>query len=221
MIFSVLALLTLAGVAGLALFPDGNALVGAQMAPDRATLWFLLACAAVAQIPALWVRLRASRDGTTWFLICSAFVLMHLADRAGPRDGWALTFPFAPDDPTPVSYAARLAVMGALASLPYWTRRGGPEKAMLAALAVVLAFGLGTLWYLGHFFPVGAEQELVPRPLATLLVQGVSYGALALCCRAATEDERVRGWALRVLPLLLLAVVLRHQLAPIPAPKDE
>ena len=221
MIFSVPALLALAGVAMLALFPQGSALAGPQMGPDRATLWFLLLCSLVALVPPLFARLKASRDASTWALLCAFFVLFHLADRAGPGEGWALTFPFAPEDPVSVSYAARVVVVGALCCCPLWLRRGGPEKSILAALALIGAFGAGTLWLLGHFYPIGAETALVPRPLATLLVQIASYGALALCCRAAMEEERVRGWVLRALPLVLLLVVMRHQLSPIPAPKDD
>ena len=221
--FSVPALLALAGVAVLALFPDGSALAGPQMAPDRATLLFLFACAVAAQMPALFRRLTASRDASTWALISVFFVLFHLADRAGPGDGWRITFPFAPDDPAPISYAARIVVVGALLCLPLWLGRGGPEKSVIVALSIVGAFGLGTLWFLGQFFPVGVGENdiLAPRPTTTLLVQIVSYGALALCCRAATEHERVRVWVLRALPLFLLGVLLRHQLSPIPAPKDD
>ncbi len=221
MIFSVPALLALAGVAVLALFPQSSALAGPQMGPDRATLWFLLVCSLIAWVPPLFARLKASRDASTWALLCAFFVLFHIADRAGPGDGWALTFPFAPEDPVPISYATRAVVVGALCCCPLWLRRGGSEKAIVVALALVGAFGFGTLWFLGRFYPIGADKDLVPRPVATLLVQIVSYGALALCCRAVAEHERLRAFALRALPLILLGVVLRHQLAPIAAPKDD
>lgn len=222
MIFSVPALLALAGVAVLALFPDGHSLSGAQMGPDRVTLWFLLVCAVVARlVPTLYGRLRASRDASTWALICAFFLLFHLADRAGPSEGWSLKFPFDRNDPVAISYAARIVVVGALVSIPLWIRRGGPEKAVLVALAIVGAIGLGSLWFLGQYFTVGTDGIIDPRNIPTLLEQVVTYGALALCCRAATEDERVRGWVLSALPVALLVVALRHQVAPIPAPKED
>ncbi len=218
MIFSVPALLALAGVAVLALFPDGHALTSAQMGPDRATLWFLLLCALVAQVPALFARLRASRDASTWALLCAFFILFHLADRAGPGVGWKITFPFAPDDSVVISYAMRIVMVGALLSLPSWFRRGGPEKAIVVALGLVGVLGLGAFWFLGNYFPIGATEIINPQPMATLVVQIVAYGALALCCRAATENERVREITLRALPVALLIVAARHQFSPIPAP---
>ncbi|BCM92294.1 hypothetical protein IAD21_04173 [Abditibacteriota bacterium] len=218
MIFSVPALLALAGVAVLSLFPDGHLLTGAQMGPDRATLWFLLLCSLIAQVPALHARLRASRDASTWATLCVFFILFHLADRAGPRDGWSLTFPFAPDDPAAISYATRIVVVGALLSISLWLRRGGPEKSIIVALGLIGALGLGMFYFLGHYFPIGADKIINPQPMATLLVQVVAYGALALCCRAATEVELFRGFMLRALPVALLLVVLRHQLSPIPVP---
>ena len=221
MIFSVPALLALAGVAGLALFPDGRSLAGAQMGPDRATLWFLLLCYLIAQVPPLFARLRASRDASTWALVCAFFLLFHLADRAGPRDGWSLTLPFAPDDPLAISYATRIIVLGALASFPMWLRRGGPEKAILVALGIVGVFGLGMFFFLGNYFPIGADKTLAPLPMATLISQILSYGALAICCRAVTENERVRTLLLRAVPVTLLIVAMRHQFMPIPAPPED
>jgi hypothetical protein len=221
MIFSVPALLALAGVVVLALFPDARSLSGEQMGPDRATLWFLLVCALIAQVRPLFERLRASRDASTWALLCVFFVLFHLADRAGPREGWSVTFPFAPDDPLAISYATRIIVVGALCSIPLWFRGGGPQKAILVALGLVGIFGVGMFWFLGQYFSVGADATLSPLPVRTLLVQLVAYGALALCGRAATGEERVRGLMLRALPVLLLVVALRHQLAPIPAPPED
>lgn len=220
MIFSVLALLALAGVSGLALFPDGRLLSGAQMGPDRATLWFLVFCSLVAMAPPLFARLRASRDASTWALMAAFFVLFHIADR-GPRGQWTLTFPFAPDDPIAISYATRLIVVGALVSSVMWLKKGGPEKAIVVALALVGVLGFGMFHFLGDYFPVGADKTLAPYPMATLLVQLVSYASLALCCRAATEDERVRTIALRALPVALIVVALRHQISPIPTPVED
>lgn len=191
------------------------------MGPDRATLWFLFLCAVIAQVPALFARLRASRDASTWALLCAFFVLFHLADRAGPRDAWSLTFPFAPDDPVDISYATRIVVVGAIVSCLGWLRRGGPEKSVVVALGLVGALGLGSFFFLGNYFEVGADKTLAPQPMATLLVQAVAYGALALCCRAATEDEKVRTLALRALPVALFIVAVRHQIAPIPAPPED
>ena len=221
MIFSALALLALVGVARQALFPDAHLLSGAQMGPDRVTLWFLVLCSLAICAPPLFARLKASRDASTWALLCAFFVLFHIADRAGPRDGWSVTLPFAPDDPVAISYATRLIVVGALVSFPAWLRRGGPEKAVVVALALAGVFGVGMMWFLGHYFPIGADKIIQPRPLAPLIPQVVAYGALALCCRAATEDERVRGFALSALFPLLLIVALRHQIAPIPAPLED
>lgn len=222
MIFSVPALLALAGVALLALapFPDASSLAGPQMGPDRATLWFLFACALLLWIPTVFARLKASRDASTWALLSVFFVLFHIADRAGPSEGWALTFSFLPDDPIPLSYAARVVVVGALCSFPLWLRRGGPEKAIVAALVLVAAFGVGSLWFLGHYYPINPD-ELSPRPTVTLLLQSLTYACLALCCRAATEGERTRGFVLKTLSIVLFLVAARHQFSPIAPPKDD
>ncbi len=224
MFFSLPAIAALLVVAALALFPDASVLSSLDMAPDRAALWFLLACALVLQIPALWKRLVASQGGVTWAVLCVFFVLFQIAERAGPRDGAALRLGWAPDDPVVLSWAMRAVCLGALGSLPLWIKRGSVERFVLLALGLVGLFGLGMFRFLAGYFPVGATETLAPGPMVSLLVQIVSYGALALCCRAAVGaigDERLRGLVLRALPLVLLIVAARHQFAPIHTSKTE
>lgn len=220
--FSLPAIAALFVVAALALSPDASALPASDMAPDRAALWFLLACALVLQIPAVWKRLVASQNGATWAVLCAFFVLFQIAERAGPRQGMSLHFSWAPEDPDApiiVSWATWAVVLGALCSLPLWIKRGGAERFVLLALALVGLFGLGMLRFLSGYFPIG--DQLAPAPMVTLVLQIVSYGALALCCRAALAGERTRDLVLRALPLLLLVVAARHQFAPIAAPKTD
>jgi hypothetical protein len=218
MFFSLPAIAALLSVAALALFPDARVLSAADMAPDRAALWFLFACALALQFPVLWKRVALSRDGATWVLLCAAFVLFQIAGRAGPHEGFSLKLGFAPDDPLVVPWATWAVVLGALCSFPLWLKRGGAERFVLLGLALVGLFGFGMFRLLASYFSVGATETLVPGPMATLLLQIVSYGALALCCRAAAEEERVRVWVLRALPILLFIVACRHQFAPIAAP---
>ncbi len=221
MLFSLPAIAALLGVAALALFPDARVLSSSDMAPDRAALWFLLVCALVLQIPALWKRLVQSRDGATWVLLCAAFVLFQIAERAGPREGFALTFGFDLEKPPVVSWATGAVVLGALCSLPMWIKKGGVERFVWAGLALVGVFGWGMFRLLSEYFKVGETETLAPLPMATLLLQIASYGALALCCRAAVESERMRASILRALPIVLLLVAARHTFAPIPAPKTD
>ncbi len=221
MLFSLPAIAALLCVSGLALFPDAQVLSSSDMAPDRAALWFLLGCAILLQIPAFWNRLVHSRDGATWVLLCAFFVLFQIAERAGPREGFALKLGLAPDNPLVVSWATGAVVLGALLSLPMWIKKGGVERFVWLALALVALFGLGMFRLLSEHFKVGETETLAPLPMATLLLQIASYGALALCCRAAVESERMRVWILRALPLVLLIVAARHTFAPIAAPKND
>lgn len=212
----------LGAVALLALFPLASSLPSTQMAPDKLGLAFLLVFALALQWAPLWKRLIASRDGATWVLLCAFFVLFQIADKAGPREGFSLRFGWAPDDPVVLSYAARIAMGGALASLPLWLRRGGVERYFVLSLALVGVFGLGMFRFLANYYSVGAaDAVLAPAPMVSLIEQMAAYAALALCCRAAVEDERLRLWVLRAVPLVLLLVLARHQFQPIPVPTDE
>jgi len=218
MIRSLPSWLALLGIAALALFPDARALNSPNMASDRAALWFLFLSALATQIPAAMRFFRSSRDGALWAMLCAMFVLFQIAGRAGPRDGFSLHFSWAPDDPDVVSWATRLVVVGALCSFPLWIRRAGAERFVWLGLGLVALFGLGVFRLLGDYFTVGQTEPLTPSPMVSLVAQIVGYGALALCCRAAVEDERSRIFVLRVLPIALLLVAARHQFAPIHAP---
>lgn len=218
MIRSLPSWLALFGVAALALFPDARTLNSPNMASDRLALWFLFLSALVLQIPAVMRRLRDSRDGALWAVLCAMFVLFQIAERAGPRNGFSLHFGWAPDDPVVVSWATRLVVIGAILSVSQWIRRAGAERFVWLGLGLVALFGIGMFRLLGDHFSVGATDTLNPGPMVSLVAQIAGYGALALCGRAAVEDERSRAFVLRALPIILLLVAARHQFAPIHAP---
>jgi hypothetical protein len=221
MIFAIFALLALGGVWLLALFPDPLLLPPSAMVNEKLTLLFLLVAGALAFVPSLHRKWSQNHDAATFFLLCVGVVLFQIADRSGPREGWAITLPFA-DEATAISYATRLIVVGALLSCPmWWKHSGAPERATVAGLFLVGTLGLGSLWYLSQFYQVGFDKALDPLPAATLCVQVVSYASLALCCRAATATEALRGAILRVIPVALLVMLARHQFMPIPAPVEE
>ena len=219
--FSFPALAALFAVWLCAFFPDARALPPAAMFPEKLTLLFLAVVFAIALIPQLHARLMQP-NAAMWAILGAFIVLFHLADRAGPRDGFALTFPFVDEEKFPLSYAARAVLIGALLSAPAWWReRGAPERAFGIGVLLVGILGAGSTWVLSRFYPTGPAETLDPTSLGSLLLQLVTYGALALCCRAATAHESTRRALLRVLPAALLLVWARHQFAPIPAPLEE
>jgi hypothetical protein len=126
-----------------------------------------------------------------------------------------------PDDAFPISYALRLAVVGAILSFPAWWKSGGPSRFILAALLLVGTLGTASFWFLARFYPVGATEILDPTPLATLLTQILGYGALAALCRAATATPAATRVILRLMPLLLLTVWARLHWFPTPLPAEE
>lgn len=167
-------------------------------------------------------RLFASREAATWALMLAFFVVYGMARRAGPQDGWRLNTTLLPDTPLPIPYAARLVWLGALLSLPAWSRAlTAPTRAILASLLLVALFGLGSFLFLRRFYAVGETEILNPKPLLDTLLQASEYGALALCCTAAGANILVRRWVLSALPILLLMIWARHQFRPIPLKEDD
>lgn len=218
---SFLALATLMGVALLALFPSGALLPPEARLPEKVALLFLLATWMLALWPPLHRRLIENRDATTWLLISTFFVLFHLGERAGPLEGWSLRNGALPDDAFVVSYALRLAVLGAIASLPAWIRGGGPQKALWAALGLVGLLGGGSFYFLARFYKVGAVETLDPTPLPTLFLQIAGYGAIAALCCAVTKSPAALKLATRAMPLVLLAVWAKMQFVQVVVPEED
>lgn len=218
---SLFALCALGGIALLAAFPDPQLLPPTALGPEKAALLFLALAFGVAQWPPLRRALESSRDAMTFALLTAGFVLLQLADRAGPRAGWALHSALLPDDRFVPSYALRLAVLGALLSVPAWWKGGGPQRFVWAALLLVGALGWGSFWFLARYYPVGPTETLDPTPLPTLFLQILSYGAVAALCRAATATPASTRLALRCLPLVLLLVAAKLGFFPAPLPAED
>lgn len=191
---------------------------------DKTALFFLAAAFLVALIPKFHRRLAQDANAATFAFLAAFFVLFQIADRAGPDAGLGITLPILPDDKFVFSYATYVVVIGALASAGAWWKpqnRGGPVPAILAGLALVAVLGLGSFWLLGRFYEVGADQTLDPRPIPTLVIQAVTYGCLALVCRAAAAPEWLRRLVLKLLPAGLLILWARHYFIAPPVEKDE
>lgn len=216
------ALIALAFVGALALFPDGRSLGAAVMGPDKLTLLFLAACFFIALVPALARRLVENRDAATWAVLVVSVILFHIAERAGPRagEGFGLRWALTPDEPLAISYAMRAVVFGALLSAGAWIKGGAPERTLIGGLILLGVIGAGMFALLGRFYTVGVVETLDPTPLGTLAVQVVGYVCLALCGRAATSTRTLRIIIFRFLPFMLLAIWARHQFAPIIAPVE-
>ena len=215
------ALIALCGIWLLAFFPDPRLLPPTALGNEKITLFFLAATFLFALYPPINRKLGENRDAATWALLCAAFILFHLADRAGPRGGWALKFAFLPDDTFAVSYALRVAVVGAILSFPAWFRGGGPQKFIFAALGLIGILGWGSFWFLGRFYPIGATETLNPTPLPTLGMQIIGFGALAAICRAVTSSPVLARWILRLLPFALLLIFAKFQFFPAPLPAED
>ncbi len=218
---SLLASLALLGVAVLALFPDAALLPPDARLSEKTALLFLAATFLIALWPSLQKKLLANRDTATFLLLCAFFVLFHIADRAGPRDGFALKLASLPDDLFPLSYALRLAVLGAICSFPAWFKAGGPERFVFAALLLIGVFGLGTFNFLARFYEVGVTRTLDPTPLPTLFLQIAGYGAVAALCRAVTASSQATRLFFRAMPLVLLMVWAKMQFFPPPIEAED
>jgi hypothetical protein len=188
---------------------------------DKITLLFLGFTAAVL----FWTPLRRnfeSADAATFALAAAFFIIYGLARRAGPDEGWALRFSALPDDVFTISWAARIALAGALISAAMSRQRMSLfVRAALGACLIIGLFSLGIFLFLSRMYPVGATEVLDPTPLVHLLMQLIEYGAVAILCGVVGADLTARRIALKVLPLLLLALWARHQFAAAPIEEDE
>jgi hypothetical protein len=208
-IFAALAALFLLLLWALAFWP------GETSRADALTLGVLGVVAVLLCWTPLARHLELQENAATFALTAAMFIVYALARRVGPSDGWALTFPWLalPDDRFVVPYAARLVVLGALLTAPLWWRNlQSWTRALLGAAALLLALAAIGFRLLASFYAVGPVEQLDPSPLPYLGMQIVEYSCLALLCNAATAHPTVRRWALRALPILLLALWARLQL---------
>ena len=211
------AISTLAVLALLALCLLGVAPTVQPTLADRLTLLVLGLGAAICFWTPLLRSFEERADGATFAVTLAMFVIYGLAKQAGPENGWSLTTGLLPDTPQTISYAARIAVAGAVLTAPLWWRnRNAWTRALLAAIAVVTLLGTGIFWFLGRFYTVGETEVLDPTPLVHLLMQTVEFGSLALVCSAACALTGTRRFVLRVLPIVLLVLWTRHQFFPAP-----
>ncbi len=224
---SLLASACLGAIALLACAPSVQASAG-----DRAALLFLAFAAALWAYTPLnrqWNRAgeddAGARNAALVAVLAAASVLYPLARRfATPvpeQGGLALRFAGL-EEGFPISYAAVLAVVGALVVLiPTWRAASGLSRAVALALSCVAFFAWFSFRLLAPFYPVGATEVLDPTPLAHVGMQVVEFGALAILCHASVAHPGARRWVLRLLPLVLLAVWARHQFGAPPAEDEE
>ena len=203
--------------------------VGAQASSgDCAALLFLGVCALIIG----WTPLRryferddaTGHNATTFALMAAMFTIYLLSRRLEPLEpakGLILKFAWYPDQTIAISYAACLAIIGALIVIwPTWKVCSGVTRALGLALVILSALGAGIFWFLSHYFAVGAVEVLDPTPFVEMGRQIIEYGALAILCHAAASHVAARRWILRMLPFVLLALWARHQFAA-PIVEDE
>ncbi|RYG68326.1 hypothetical protein EON80_11885 [bacterium] len=217
---SIFALLALCGVFLLALFPNSMLLPPTALLPEKVALVFLALSFGVALIPKLQKKLLEDRDAATFALMAAFFVVYHLAERAGPRSGFTIPSELFSDEVS-VTYALRLVFIGALASIPVWWKGGGPQRNLLAASILIGVLGLGSFWFLGRFYPVGATETVDPTPLPTLLLQLLGYGCVAALCRAVTASPAYTKTLLRLMPVFLLVLAAKYQIFPTVQPEED
>jgi hypothetical protein len=208
---AVIASIALAVVVGLAFSPAGE-----PTPADRVTLLTLAVLGAICFWTPLLRYFDQRPDAATFALTAALFIVYGIARRAGPDDGWALRLPALPDDPFVISWAARAVVIGAILALPLWWKQVSLwTRALLTGAAIVMAIGLSIFLFLRRYYPPVEGTEIVnPKLLVDVVLQAVEYSALALLCNAVCLHPAARRWALRVLPLVLLALWARHQFAP-------
>jgi type IV secretory pathway VirB2 component (pilin) len=188
---------------------------------DRLTVFLLTLTGAIC----FWAPVRRyfekRADAATFAVSLAMFIVYGLARQAGPTEGWSLTTGLLPGTRLTISYAARIALAGAVVTAPLWWRnRNDWTRALLAAIGVVALLGSGIFWFLGRYYTVGEIEVLDPTPLVRMLMQSLEFAALALVCSAACALAAPRRILLRLLPVMLLALWTRHQFFAVPIPEE-
>jgi len=205
--------IALAALAVIALLALNN--VSQPSSADRATLLFLALAGAICLLTPLR-RHFESADAATFALAAAFFIVYTLARNAGPDEGWTLNFRLLPDLPIVVSWAARVAVGGALLSLIARPRFAGLTRALLAAMLLLAVVGAVMFNFLAYYYTVGTtgSAKVNPEFLILPMLQIVEFGAVALLCNAVAADPVTRRLAMRALPLVLFCLWARHQFGP-------
>jgi hypothetical protein len=192
-------------------------------AAERITLFFLALCAAVCAYSPLRRHFQ-TLEAATFIFTAAWFVMYTLARRAGPAEGWEFSLAAVPDVSLKISYAARIAIVGALTAAAL--NRAALSAFTRAALSTMVVAGvllLSNFAYLAQFFIVGdiEQAQLNPVPLALALMNLLEFGSVAVLCGVAAADARVRSGLMKLLPVMLLLLWARTQFGPIPAEEDE
>ena len=204
---------------------------------DKIALLFLAITATVCIVTPLRAFFDSRADAATFALIAAFFVIYGIARHAGPEEGTSFTLlrwtkfkmhwpslhlALLPESPIAIPWAAYISVIGALLVLVLARRAPSPPaRALLAAVAVVGAIGIGIFRFLGSYYPVGATEVVNPEPLVYALMQIIEFGAVAILCSAVASHTTTRRLALRALPILLFTLWARHQFGPAPVEEDD
>lgn len=189
---------------------------------DEMTFAVLALMAALCFWTPLYRWCERQEGGLPFGLSAVMFVIYGLARRAGPVHGLEFRLPIDPEDPIVLSYAAMVVLGGAAITLPFWWRNVSRwTKAVLVGSALVAVLACCIFTFLKGYYPVGSTEIIDPAPLVFLLSQLVEFAALALLCNAACLHPKVRGVVMRALPLVLLALWLRHHSTTAPAEEAE
>lgn len=205
-ITAALALLALGILCALAFFCPTE-----KIAPADNITFLFLALVSCAFLVPRWLMFFEAQPGSGSFALTAAmFVIYSLARRVVPENGPGLHFSVLPDDQYTFSYAAYIAVFGALLVVPYWWKhRSSGTRPQLAALVIIALLAGFSFLLLGRFYPVGPTQRLDPSRLPDLGSMLVEYGCVALLCRAVCGGDATRRFALRALPFLMFALWAR------------
>ena len=181
---------------------------------DKITFLFLAVVFTLFWSPLLKV-LEAQSGGGCFMLTAAMFVVYSMARRVVPENGWSMRFAGMPDDDYIFPSSAYLVVVSAMFTSPFWWRyRNNWTRALLSGIAIVAALAGFSFWLLSRYYPVGTALKLDPSALPNLFLMLIEYSCLALLCRAVGAYSPTRRFALRVLPLLLLALWSRFHFIP-------
>lgn len=161
----------------------------------------------------------SQRDGAAFTLCAVLFVVYGLSRRIVPVTEDPPQFL---EENLRISYAAWVVLAGAVLSAPAWLKAFGEwARAALTSLAVLIAIGLCSFFFIGKFYPPGSANPMIPGYLVQLLQQSVEYGALLLCCNAVAAHPRLRIVIPALLPFLIWALWAKHHLAPPPVAEED